>query len=500
MFFWKFTSILNTFKLNLLFLIILFVLFSYYSFFKNSLVNRYIIFIGVYVLITFFFQKDCTPLFRHNYPFFFKKINVALLNGVLNVHPWLIYMYYAISLSLLVFFFSKENTRKNLTNQIYSYYNKKLTTLALTSFSIILGGYWAFQELSWGGWWNWDIVELISLIFFFLSASVFHRHPVAWIKSKESILAYQLFFGLLISIVIIRFNLLSSIHAFVSPNILKISFLKLICLNLLAIQWIFFSYKFFNWHQTFYKNTHKPFSVYFNTCIYFIYNYILIYIAYILLINNDKIELTLILELLFAVILVYFILFFFKTILYKNTMFIFCSKLNVIYILIFYLSYTPNVKNFNLKQNSRSTFHRTLHNQIVISMIFIYFFKLYFWGSTLCSDLFVLDQNFLKSFGLSSNFVFLFDTKTINTTHYYFNISIFYEYWARPFNFNKELLIQYYKNFLHIYGSNIIKSLIPSTSMLNLFYPILLIALLLTVVLFFLKFFFLKYKKNIKII
>ena len=38
-----------------------------------------------------------------------------------------------------------------------------VTWLALSS-GIILGGWWAYQELGWGGYWAWDPVENASFM------------------------------------------------------------------------------------------------------------------------------------------------------------------------------------------------------------------------------------------------------------------------------------------------------------------------------------------------
>jgi len=64
-------------------------------------------------------------------------------------------------------------------NYIFSYILslKKSTTFLIGNFNCLalgLGSWWAFQEGTWGGWWNWDSSEVFGLEFFLLILYIIH--------------------------------------------------------------------------------------------------------------------------------------------------------------------------------------------------------------------------------------------------------------------------------------------------------------------------------------
>ena len=91
------------------------------------------------------------------------NVNTNLLNGLMLVHPILLYFFY--TLYLLKF---KINlfTKYCKIWKWYSYNTKNITILLMIYIPIVLGCWWAEQELSWGGWWSWDLVDLLALNFF----------------------------------------------------------------------------------------------------------------------------------------------------------------------------------------------------------------------------------------------------------------------------------------------------------------------------------------------
>lgn len=83
---------------------------------------------------------------------------------------------------------------------------------------IIIGGQWAYYELGWGGYWNWDPVENASLLpWFFLTALlhgviVFRRRKL--FKFFTSLVAIGAFLLTIFATFITRSDVLDSIHAF----------------------------------------------------------------------------------------------------------------------------------------------------------------------------------------------------------------------------------------------------------------------------------------------
>lgn len=83
---------------------------------------------------------------------------------------------------------------------------------------IVLGGWWAYYELGWGGWWFWDPVENASLMPWLLGTALIHSLIVSeqrGIFSYWTILLAIFTFALsLLGTFIVRSGVLTSVHAF----------------------------------------------------------------------------------------------------------------------------------------------------------------------------------------------------------------------------------------------------------------------------------------------
>ena len=116
----------------------------------------------------------------------------------------------------------------------------KISWFFLTA-GIVLGSYWAYSELGWGGWWFWDPVENISLIPWLLNTALIHSLKVS-IKSNQLKL-WSLNLGLYCFIAsvfgtfLVRSNLIVSVHSFATDP-LRGLFLIIIIGYLLALSLI----------------------------------------------------------------------------------------------------------------------------------------------------------------------------------------------------------------------------------------------------------------------
>lgn len=98
--------------------------------------------------------------------------NVLLNNAINKVHPLLLH-------SSAYIFLMSLNVRTSFVwqyqNNILYYFCKRLRLVFyVLLFTLYLGSWWAIQEGSWGGWWNWDISEIFGLIFFFRVIVCYH--------------------------------------------------------------------------------------------------------------------------------------------------------------------------------------------------------------------------------------------------------------------------------------------------------------------------------------
>ena len=99
------------------------------------------------------------------------KINLLLLNKVNRIHPPLFY------LGFFVYFITPWSNYVRRFQQ--NYQRHKFVTycsysLWILSISLYLGGWWALQEGSWGGWWNWDSSEVFGLCLFYTITRGYH--------------------------------------------------------------------------------------------------------------------------------------------------------------------------------------------------------------------------------------------------------------------------------------------------------------------------------------
>jgi len=96
---------------------------------------------------------------------------------------------------------------------------------------IILGGFWAYETLGWGGYWGWDPVENSSLVPWLVSVATIHtmlsqRKNGTFIKTNL-VLSMLCFMTVLYSTFLTRSGVLgdTSVHSFVDPGMLVYWFL-----------------------------------------------------------------------------------------------------------------------------------------------------------------------------------------------------------------------------------------------------------------------------------
>lgn len=101
---------------------------------------------------------------------------------------------------------------------------------------IVLGAWWAYEELGWGGYWAWDPVENSSLLPWLTATALLHcaraykaRSAIAVWLMILSIVTFSLcIFGTFLT----RYGLVSSVHAFPEPG------LGILFVVLLGVIWV----------------------------------------------------------------------------------------------------------------------------------------------------------------------------------------------------------------------------------------------------------------------
>lgn len=164
-------------------------------------------------------------------------LNPILQDIHLTIHPIILYLGYS---CYLIPFINVCNIllHHNITNTIVLRSTKIFSTLGMIFLTagISLGSKWAYEQLNWGGFWYFDPVENIALMYWFLAVTL-HHSLILSVKRKcfsplVIILAIIMFPLSIFSSFLIRSKLLISVHSFdqqlSSTNLLLVFFLMLL--------------------------------------------------------------------------------------------------------------------------------------------------------------------------------------------------------------------------------------------------------------------------------
>ncbi|MFZ4762385.1 MAG: heme lyase CcmF/NrfE family subunit [Alphaproteobacteria bacterium] len=143
-------------------------------------------------------------------------LNPLLQDPALAIHPPLLYSGYT-GFSIAFAFAIAGLWQRN---KAWAVWARKPALLAwgLLTLGIMLGSWWAYYELGWGGWWFWDPVENASLIPWLVGAALIHslvviqkRHILQHWGALLAILTFSL---CLMGVFLVRSGVLTSVHAF----------------------------------------------------------------------------------------------------------------------------------------------------------------------------------------------------------------------------------------------------------------------------------------------
>ncbi|MBM4166126.1 MAG: hypothetical protein FJ218_04300 [Ignavibacteria bacterium] len=153
-----------------------------------------------------------------------KGMNPLLQDPWMAIHPPILFLGYAATIFPFAFAISAL-LRKN-----YEQWNSLgfswtlFATLALGA-GIIIGGFWAYEVLGWGGYWGWDPVENSSLVPWMTLLALVHGFVVQ--KAKNSLARTNIFLAIITFILVLYATFLTrsgvladfSVHSFVDLGI-----------------------------------------------------------------------------------------------------------------------------------------------------------------------------------------------------------------------------------------------------------------------------------------
>ncbi|GMQ97080.1 MAG: heme lyase CcmF/NrfE family subunit [Gammaproteobacteria bacterium] len=147
-----------------------------------------------------------------------RDLNPLLQDVGLILHPPLLYMGY-VGFSV-AFSFAVAALLGGHLDAAWARWSRPWTTVAWLFLTLgnVLGSWWAYYELGWGGWWFWDPVENSSFMPWLVGTALIHSLAVtekrAAFKSWTVLLAILTFSLSLLGTFLVRSGVLVSVHAF----------------------------------------------------------------------------------------------------------------------------------------------------------------------------------------------------------------------------------------------------------------------------------------------
>lgn len=196
-----------------------------------------------------------------------KGLNPLLQNFWMQIHPPILFVGFAMATVPFAFALAAliKNEYKEWVKQALPWVLSGTMVLGL---AIMLGGYWAYGILGWGGYWGWDPVENSSLVPWIIGVASIHTLLVQrktqqqgggsrFVKTNLilSILTYVL---VLYSTFLTRSGILgdASVHSFVDPGMIVYLFLVIFLglFLLIGIGMIAYRWKYLTEHFSFEEN------------------------------------------------------------------------------------------------------------------------------------------------------------------------------------------------------------------------------------------------------
>jgi len=149
-----------------------------------------------------------------------RDLNPMLQDVGLIFHPPLLYLGYvgfAVNFALSITALLHQHLESQIARVMRVWV---LVSWLFLTLGIVLGAWWAYYELGWGGWWFWDPVENASFMPWLAGTALLHSLAVTEkrgsFKAWTVLLAILAFSLCLLGTFLVRSGILVSVHAFAS--------------------------------------------------------------------------------------------------------------------------------------------------------------------------------------------------------------------------------------------------------------------------------------------
>ncbi len=149
-----------------------------------------------------------------------RDLNPLLQDAGMIIHPPMLYVGYAGF--VVPFAFAISALLDGRVDARWLRWTRPWTNIAwaFLTVGILLGSWWAYYELGWGGWWFWDPVENASFMPWLMGTALLHSQAVTEKRGSfrgwTLLLAIATFSLSLLGAFLVRSGVLTSVHAFAS--------------------------------------------------------------------------------------------------------------------------------------------------------------------------------------------------------------------------------------------------------------------------------------------
>lgn len=177
--------------------------------------------VSLFFLVILLFDK--IPFAVTNLPLAGEGLNPLLQHPVMILHPPALFLGYAFFVLPFAWTMSRLLSGKT---EAWAYQPQLSRWILLgwlfLSLGNILGSWWAYEELGWGGFWAWDPVENASLMPWLTATALLHAgkryRPGASLGRWTLLLGLLTYSLCLFGTFLTRYGLVSSVHAFPEPG------------------------------------------------------------------------------------------------------------------------------------------------------------------------------------------------------------------------------------------------------------------------------------------
>ncbi len=204
-----------------------------------------IIFVQLFfLLIVNFLENPFTPTKADFVIVNGNGLNPLLQNLTMAIHPPILYLGYVGFTVPFAYGIAALVTRYTGLMWISKIRRWAMIAWLFQSMGIILGGWWAYQELGWGGYWAWDPVENASFMPWLTATAFLHsimiQEKKEMLKIWNMVLVLTTFILCIFGTFLTRSGIMSSVHSFAVSD-LGPAFLTFIVILLLICSYLILS-------------------------------------------------------------------------------------------------------------------------------------------------------------------------------------------------------------------------------------------------------------------